>query len=246
MFSEKVMHDYRLEVYPHKAKWYRGSIELPIGRFIHFFKYDVDKDVILRMSVKDYNNDEVFLALLTQIENHILTLTSNSLAKVPLTDKIENFDALIFAPFEYTILPTSQDMAFDQKQIQIIPIYCYEASGKETVKEFNTMLRNVILPTDWHRCPTPKILYKFSNPKHKYGTVGKSFVIDKEENIYLALKKFESNDCFMEVKNILEETLFIAYDKDSKHFKINNNHKGYDYNELIKSLHLFFRKSSIS
>jgi hypothetical protein len=242
MIPKEIINDYSLKPYS-IPKWYKGEADLQIGKFIYFFKDDKSRDIVFRVNIKNYANENVFESLLLQIDKQIEKIDLQTLAKTKLC-KVENFDSLIFAPFKYTVIPKSDFPDFDAKQVMVFPAYCFEVAGNESPKDFNIILRKHLLAVDWNREPTPKVLYKFQNPKHKYGTAGKSFVIDKESNVYSALQKFETNDCFMDVKNTRDEEISIKFDKLKKIYPTTSGNKEQElnYDDLCQLLRDFLRK----
>ncbi|MCD8401414.1 hypothetical protein, partial [Tenacibaculum finnmarkense] len=180
MIPKEVIEDYELESY--KNEWLRGLVDLPNRTFLHFFK-EVNGYVI-NITIQNYENKEIIDKLLTIVDKEIIKkeidFSKIKLRKIKL-DGVESFDNLIFASFEYSLLPNSDFVKFDKKRVNIYPIYNYELTGEESKKDIKSITRKVLSTTEWNREPVPLVRYKFTNPKHQYGTVGKSLVIDKEE-----------------------------------------------------------------
>lgn len=243
MIPVEIVNNYYLKPYL-ISNWYKGGVDLPIGKFIFFFKDDEVNNVVLRVNIKNYDNGNVFDVLISQIDELVKKIDFWTLAKTELKN-VENFDSLIFAPFKYTTIPKSEFPDFDAKQVMVFPAYCHEVTGNESPKDLEIMLRKYLFAVDWNREPTPKVLYKFKNPKHKYGTAGKTYVIDKESNVYSALQKFETNDCFMDVKNTRDEEVSITFDKLKKTYLIKTSgdkRNELNYSALTLFLKDFFRK----
>lgn len=240
MIPKDIIEDYELKSY--KNEWLRGEIDLPNRLFLHFFKET--KDFILNITIQNFDNKKAINKILSIAE---LEIDKNKIDKKKLNKRpmsgVESFDSLIFAPFDYTLIPSSDNISFDKKLLYFYPIYDFELTGDESKKDIKAITRRVLSTTEWNREPAPLIRYKFINLKHDYGTIGKSFVIDKEENIYSALSNFESNDCLMKVQNILKQKLSITYIKEKKTFKIKGeNDLELNLSEILDYLKKFFRR----
>jgi len=242
MIPKEIMMNHCLE--PYKNNWYKGRLQFPNKLALHFFKED--DNYIFNITIQDYDNEKVIDHFLEIIDNELerQKLNFSKLNIVPLS-KIELFDNMIFAPFEYTLIPSSDNADFDNKRVYIYPVYCCELSGKESKKDIKNITRNILSTSEWNRKPSPLVQYKFSNPKHQYGTIGKSLVINKESNVYSALSKFETDDCLMEVKNLLNEYLRITFSSEKKSFKLEGSKTvELTFDETKKYIEDFLRKCS--
>ena len=240
MIPKEIIKNYNLDDYI--DGWLMGFIELPNRSFYNFFKEN--NGIIYNTTIQNYDNIENINLFLKEVDKHMKNenITLKKLYKTRLSS-IENFDNIIFAPFEYTLIPNSNFPDFDKRLIYIYPIYDFELTGEESKKDLKAITRRVLSTTEWNREQSPLVRYKFTNPKHQYGTIGKNLVIDKEVNVYSALSKFETNDCLMEVQNSIKEELTITYVKDKLKYKINGVGSSYiDFDKLEIFLKEFFRR----
>jgi len=236
MIPEEIKHNHFLK--PYKNDWLMGIIELPNRIFHHYFK--AKNGFVYNTTIQNYDNrttiDNFLKTIDKEIDKQELDLTR--LNKIPLSD-IEEFTHLVFAPFKYTIIPNSNFPDFDKKRIYIYPIHSFELAGKESIKDMKAITKRGLSTTDWNRKSAPLIYYKFSNPKHQYGTTGKSLIIGNESNVYSALNNFETNDCLMEIQNSIGEKISITFNESTKNYKINDD-EILDIEDLEEYLHQFY------
>jgi hypothetical protein len=229
---------------PYKNGWYilfsNFPPEIEKKNSSNFYKEDEKQDIIYTTGVRDYsirqyNKNEIIDSYLLQIDKNIEYIQKYKLTKTELIG-IGDFHNLLFIPFRFSIMPPGTYA----KMIQIMPVYDYEVSGNETPKEMKEMIKKYLLPIDWDRKPSPKTFYKFYNKKLQCRTKGKAYHIDTEDNLYFTLGKFDDNECYLELKNILNEIINITYDATEKIYLINGSK--YTKDNLFKYLYNYLRK----
>jgi len=239
MIPKEIIHNYSLKEF--KNNWLIGEIQLPSRTITHFMKEDETSNFVFSTTIQNFYDIEIFAIYLNLIDEIIerKELDFKQLNRLEFK-KINSFENIIFAPFEFTLTPNSYIDGFDERLIKIFPTYCFEMNGTESKDEVKSIFKNILNYTDWNREPSPLVRYKFNNPKHQYWTRGKNLVIGPETNVYSALKNFESSDCLMEVKNSLDEFIKINFSEEENVFMFDNIKLNLD--DIVKHLELFFRK----
>ncbi len=239
MIPKEIIKNYGLKE-EYKNDWLKGTIKLPERTFVHFFK-EINS-YFFNICVQNYYNDDVIDRLLVIVESEVKNNKFDfSTFNITKLNDFENFDILAFFPFEFTVSSSSGLPNFDKKHIRIYPMYNYELIG--TTKKIIKNVVRIVPIIEWSREPKAVVSYKFQNPKHKYGTRGIS--VNWEDNVYSALKKFETNDCFMEVQNYKEDKLRIVFIEDKQKFVIDKfSNEVFEFKEIKSYLYNFFRGKS--
>lgn len=138
---------------PYKNGWYKGFIRFPKNEknnSIIFWKEDEKQDLFFLTGIRHYDNDSTIDNYLNQINGNLQYFQKGKLTITELI-RIENFSNLLFIPVEYTIISRYYPENIHNKQVQVMPIYKNEISGKETPSKMKELFRRNFSPIDWDR-----------------------------------------------------------------------------------------------
>ena len=224
---DKLKDIYAINTFKEKTEWYEYSVETPKFRFHHFIHEPVIGENIILLSIRDdFNRHSAieYIDYLTSCDKSFLMCDLIKKDSILSFTKTKMNASVFLGPMNHTSFK-AEAPEVHLKTTVCFPIYNCEFTGNESTKEIFLMRRDFVSTVNWNRFPSPKILFRFDNPKTKAGTIGKKFGLIKMEVVKNEIENLSGvENGFMEILNFNERYLKInSHEKDS--YEIHDKNK---------------------
>ena len=209
MITEKMIKDNIGDVQRITDGILKFRIIIPAFQFTYYLGYTQSKKRDVLLVSRDYEND-VFAMELIRAVSHLENTSGLSKRRLEM-DNQYGFDTVLLAGPEYhQHLKGRLDDARENLYL-FLPIFTCEFSGEESSALFGAMCFNLIEADNWKRHVTPRILWRFDNPKTKAGTRGKKYFPIDFDYFKFEIKNLNGvAGGFIEVLNYRDESLRIT------------------------------------
>jgi len=184
--------------------WYEYLVETPKFRFHHFIYESVIGENLVLVSIRDEFNGSFateFIEYLASCDRSFLVC--DSIRKDSILSFAETkMNASVFLGPRYHTSFKAEAPDVHIKTTVCFPIYNCEFKGDEPSNEIMLLRRDFVSTVNWNRDPSPKIRFRFDNPKTKAGTIGKKFGLIKLDVVENEIKNLSGvEDGFMDIFN---------------------------------------------